>query len=136
MKIISLLMGCLILFQISQGIAQERSSLVNERDLKEMYIESMSEFYRVLSDKGLLIFKCQDLVYNHKQFLTHVFVINRAEIEGFFCHDCIVLIRDNVLLSAHIQKQQHARKTHSYYLVFSKGLPTSRALDGGESSLI
>jgi hypothetical protein len=90
-------------------------------DLKDMYIESLSEFYRVLADGGLLIVKCQDLVHHHKQFLTHVFVVERAELEGFTCHDCIVLIRDNVLLSAHVQKQQHARKTHSYYLVFSKG---------------
>jgi len=105
-------------------------------DLKNMYIESLSEFYRVLKNKGLLIFKCQDLVHNHKQFLTHTFVINRAEMEGFFCHDCIILIRDNVLLSPHIQKQQHARKTHSYYLVFSKGLPTTRALDGGTAAEI
>jgi hypothetical protein len=90
-------------------------------DLKDMYIESLSEFYRILADGGLLIVKCQDLVHYHKQFLTHVFVIERAEMEGFTNHDCIILIRDNVLLSAHVQKQQHARKTHSYYLVFSKG---------------
>lgn len=90
-------------------------------DLRDMYRKSLSEFHRVLVRNGLLIFKCQDIVYNHKQFLTHVFVINEAEQIGFSCHDCIVLIRDNVLLSAHIQKQQHARKTHSYYLVFSKG---------------
>lgn len=103
-------------------------------ELKDMYIESLSEFYRILKPKGLLIFKCQDLVHNHRQFLTHNFVINRAEIEGFFCHDCIVLIRDNVLLSPHVKKQQHARKTHSYFLVFSKGLPTMRAADNGDAT--
>ena len=115
-------------------ITNRFSAFETLEDLKDMYIESLSEFYRVLAPKGLLIFKCQDLVHNHRQFLTHVFVINRAEIEGFFCHDCIILMRDNVLLSPHVQKQQHARKTHSYYLVFSKGLPTQRAADDGESA--
>lgn len=103
------------------SIITNRFSAFNTlNDLKIMYQNSLREFYRVLTPNGLLVFKCQDLVYSHKQFLTHVFVINEAESIGFICHDCIILIRDNVLLSPRVKIQQHARKTHSYYLVFRK----------------
>lgn len=101
-------------------ITNRFSAFKTLEELQDMYTESLSEFYRILENKGLLIFKCQDLVHNHKQFLTHNFVINRAEIEGFYSRDCIILVRDRAILSPHIQKQQHARKTHSYYLVFQK----------------
>lgn len=54
MKIHTLLMAWLILFQISQGIAQEKSSLVNESDLKEMYIalEKDSILKSIITDIG------------------------------------------------------------------------------------
>ena len=47
-------MAWLILFQISQGIAQEKSSLVNDRDLKEMYIaiEKDSILKSIINDIG------------------------------------------------------------------------------------
>jgi beta-lactamase superfamily II metal-dependent hydrolase len=54
MKIHSLLMAWLILIQISQGTAQEKSSLVSDRDLKEMYIalEQDSILKSLINDIG------------------------------------------------------------------------------------
>ena len=47
-------MTCLILFQISHGLAQEKSSLAYERDLKEMYIaiEKDSILKSIITDIG------------------------------------------------------------------------------------
>ena len=47
-------MACLILFQISQGIAQEKSTVVYERDLKEMYfaLEKDSILKSLITDIG------------------------------------------------------------------------------------
>lgn len=54
MKINSLLMVCLILFQISQGLAQRKSSSVNEKDLREMYfaLEKDSILRSLITDIG------------------------------------------------------------------------------------
>ena len=54
MKIHSLLMAWLILVQISQGIAQEKSSLVSDSDLREMYIalEQDSILKSLINDIG------------------------------------------------------------------------------------
>lgn len=54
MKIKLLLMTCLLLFQIYHGIAQEKSSLAYESDLKEMYIamEKDSLLKSIITDIG------------------------------------------------------------------------------------
>jgi hypothetical protein len=108
----------------SNSLIKDRFSSFDSLDeLKAMYLDSLIEFYRILKPNGLVVFKCQDLVRWHKQFLTHVWVINEAARVGFYTKDLFILIRDNVLLSAHVKKQQHARKTHSYFLVLVKATP-------------
>ena len=91
-------------------------------DLIQMYFESMLELKRVVVPDGLILFKCQDQVYFHKQFMTHVHVINKCYELGMFVHDLIVLHRKHAIISGHVKKQEHARKTHCYYLVISNGL--------------
>lgn len=104
----------------TQGIMDSRfSSFRYLEDMQEMYGSSLLEFARVLKPNGLLIFKCQDQVHYHKQFLTHVMVISEAERLGFFCHECLVLSRKNVVIGP-VKQQQHARKNHCYYLVLEK----------------
>jgi hypothetical protein len=104
-------------------IKQRFTAFQSLDELKQMYSESLKEFYRILRPNGLLVFKCQDITYYHKQFLTHVWLINVATQIGFYSKDLFILIRDNVLLGAHIKKQQHARKTHSYFVVLKKAPP-------------
>lgn len=48
-----------------------------ERELFQFYTDSLVEFHRVLKDNGVLIFKCQDKVSSGKQYMSHVFVVNR-----------------------------------------------------------
>lgn len=57
-------------------------------DLEDHYRDSISEAYRVLKPGGKMIFKCQDIIHNHKMHCTHYKVIMMAEIEGFRLADC------------------------------------------------
>jgi hypothetical protein len=84
------------------------------------YFEAGREAYRVLRKYGVLIVKCQDEVSANVQRLTHVEIINEYESMGFYTKDLFILVRSNKPGVSRIKKQQHARKNHSYFLVFVK----------------
>ena len=86
----------------------------------DMYTKSGIEAYRVLKQNGILIVKCQDEVSANKQRLTHVEIITGYESLGFYTKDIFVVVRTNRPSVSRIKKQQHARKNHSYFLVFQK----------------
>ena len=86
----------------------------------ELYTEGGREAYRVLRDRGVLIVKCQDEVSANRQNLTHVEAINEYAKTGFFCKDLFVVVRPNRPRMSRLLKQVHARKNHSYFLVFVK----------------
>ncbi len=86
----------------------------------EMYFSSSREAYRVLRKKGILIAKCQDEVSAGKQWLTHVEIINELENIGFYTKDLFVVVRKNKPSVSRLKRQIHARKNHSYFLVFIK----------------
>jgi tRNA G10 N-methylase Trm11 len=85
-----------------------------------MYEQAGREAYRVLKPKGVLIVKCQDEVSANVQRLTHVEIISYYESLGFYTKDLFVVVRNNHPVVSRIIKQQHARKNHSYFLVFVK----------------
>ena len=89
-------------------------------DLWEWYSLCISEFYRILTKKGVLIFKCQDTVSSGKQHLSHVEIINMATEAGFYCKDLFILTAKSRMIGHNHHKQKHARKFHSYFLVFIK----------------
>lgn len=86
----------------------------------ELYVDGGREASRVLKRKGLLIVKCQDEVSANKQNLTHVEIINAYAELGFYCKDLFVVVRPNRPGVSRVIKQAHARKNHSYFLVFLK----------------
>ncbi len=86
----------------------------------ELYREAGREAYRVLRTDGVLIVKCQDEVSANKQCLTHVEIINDYESMGFYTKDLFVVVRSNKPVVTRLKKQVHARKNHSYFLVFVK----------------
>lgn len=93
----------------------------NEKELHQFYIDSMREFYRILKDKGILIFKCQDKVSSGKQYMSHVFIMNEAVKIGFYPRDLFILLAKNRLVADwQVQNQKNARKFHSYFWVFEK----------------
>jgi tRNA G10 N-methylase Trm11 len=86
----------------------------------DMYFRAGIEAYRVLRQKGILIVKCQDEVSAGKQWLTHVEIINEYEASGYYTKDLFVLMRNNRPGVSRLKNQVHARKNHSYFLVFVK----------------
>ena len=93
-------------------------------ELEQHYRATISEAYRVLKPRGKMIFKCQDIIHNHKMYCTHVNVINWAQNEGFRLADLFVLpakSRMPVRAALHgKQTQRHARIWHSYFLVLER----------------
>lgn len=89
-------------------------------ELEDHYRDSISEAYRVLGKKGKLVFKCQDIIHNHRMHCTHVRVIQMAELEGFRLADLFVLVANHRMPGPQKGKQRHARIFHSYFLVFEK----------------
>lgn len=86
----------------------------------ELYLEAGQEARRVLRPGGHLIVKCQDEVSANLQRLTHVEIITGYESMGYYCKDLFVLVRSNAPAVSRIVRQVHARKNHSYFLVFLK----------------
>ena len=93
----------------------------------ELYVDGGKEAWRVLRDKGVFIVKCQDEVSANRQNLTHVEVINAYAELGFYCKDLFVVVRPNRPGMSRMIKQVHARKNHSYFLVFLKVAKNSTA---------
>jgi hypothetical protein len=86
----------------------------------DMYMKAGIEAYRVLKNDGICIVKCQDEVSANKQRLTHVEIITGYESLGFYTKDLFVVVRQNKAGVSRLIKQEHARKMHSYFLVFQK----------------
>lgn len=85
-----------------------------------MYIEAGAEAHQVLCSKGILIVKCQDAVSANMPHLTHVDITNSYRGMGFYAKDLFVLVRRNKPAISRLVTQRHARKNHSYFLVFVK----------------
>jgi hypothetical protein len=86
----------------------------------DLYFKAGVEAYRVLKENGILIVKCQDEVSANRQWLTHVEIINHYEQLGYYTKDLFVIVRQNKAGISRLKKQVHARKNHSYFLVFVK----------------
>jgi hypothetical protein len=85
-----------------------------------MYFKAGLEAKRVLKKNGVFIVKCQDEVSAGKQWFTHVEIINEYQKYGYYAKDLFVVIRANRPSLSRLKKQMHARKNHSYFLVFVK----------------
>ncbi|HUY75215.1 MAG TPA: DNA methyltransferase [Ktedonobacterales bacterium] len=94
------------------------------------YLEATREALRVLKPYGTLIVKCQDEVSANRQRLTHVELINALEKQGLYTKDLFIVVRPNKPGVSRMKQQEHARKNHSYFLVFVKtngGSPRKKA---------
>ena len=86
----------------------------------DLYFSSAVEAWRVLRNGGIYIVKCQDTVCANIQRLTHVEIINELNGYGFVAEDLFVIVRNGKPGVSRIKRQVHARKNHSYFLVFRK----------------
>jgi hypothetical protein len=85
----------------------------------DLYYKAAAEAGRVLRPFGTLIVKCQDEVSANRQRLTHVEIISELERLRFYAKDLFVVVRPNKPGLSRLIRQVHARKNHSYFLVFS-----------------
>lgn len=86
----------------------------------DLYYQAAEEAQRVLRVEGIYIVKCADEVCSNEQRLTHVELINHLQEKNFVIEDVFVLMRHNKPGVSRAIKQVHARKNHSYFLVFRK----------------
>jgi hypothetical protein len=92
-----------------------------EEKLFQFYKDSLIEFKRALKKSGILIFKCQDKVSSGKQYVSHNRIINQAEGAGFYTKDIFILLaKARMIPEWQTVNQKHARKFHSYFLVFQR----------------
>ncbi len=85
-----------------------------------LYEDGGKEAYRVLRPRGVMIVKCQDEVCSNRQRFTHVEIIEAYQKLGFVAEDLFVVVRNNRPGVSRAVRQVHARKNHSYFLVFWK----------------
>ncbi len=86
----------------------------------DLYFTAAHEALRILRSGGIYIVKCQDEVCANQQRLTHVEIINELARHGFVAEDLFVVVRTGKPGVSSLLKQAHARKNHSYFLVFLK----------------
>ena len=103
----------------NNGSGNQTGSKYHEAVL-DLYRVAGEEAYRVLRDRGVLIVKCQDEVCSNRQRFTHVEIIQAYEDTGFVAEDLFVVVRNNRPGVSRTVRQVHARKNHSYFLVFWK----------------
>jgi hypothetical protein len=86
----------------------------------DLYFAAAREAWRVLREGGIYIVKCQDEVCANRQRLSHVEIITELAGYGFVIEDLFVVVRNGKPGVSYILRQAHARKNHSYFLVFLK----------------
>lgn len=91
-----------------------------KEELETFFKQSLHEFSRILRKDGILAVKCMDTVTGRRNYFLHVIAIQMAEKHGYRAEDLFVLVRKNRVMQWNMVTQQHARKFHSYFLVFRK----------------
>jgi hypothetical protein len=105
----------------SNGDLREHSKVRKYHDaVLEAYLSVLPEVMRTLKPGGKFIVKCQDEVSANRQKLTHVELIWAYENLGFYCKDIFVVVRTNAPVISRLKSQSHARKSHSYFLIFER----------------
>lgn len=85
----------------------------------DVYYKAGMEAHRVLKEDGTFIVKTQDEVSANTQELTHIQITNFYEGElDFYTRDLFVTVRSNKPAVSGMNKQVHARKNHSYFLIY------------------
>ncbi len=103
----------------NNGCGNQTESKYHEAVL-HLYRDAGKEAFRVLRTRGVLIVKCQDEVCSNRQRFTHMEIMRTYRKIGFVAEDLFVIVRNNRPGVSRIVKQVHARKLHSYFLVFWK----------------
>lgn len=93
-------------------------------ELEKHYRETLIEAHRVLGKKGIMVFKCQDIIHNHKMHCTHMNVMEWSK--GLFRLKDLFILPAKSRMPIPQQEgtkkkvQKHARIFHSYFMVLEK----------------
>jgi hypothetical protein len=114
----------------SSVIAKRFEGYTNYENLTINYYNTLKELYRVCEEDGFVVMKCQDTVSGGKNHFTHAMVMSMAMKVGFYPRDLFILVANMRINSfgGKWNKQEHARKYHSYFLVFEKTKPKVKYL--------
>lgn len=113
-------------FITKQGVEIEKSAIANRfncfhsaGEMLETNDLMLTLSHKILKKKGILIVKTMDTCYAGKQIWVSDYVIQKAKEIGFELFDKFILLSNK----RHLRFtgiQRHARKYHSYFLVFKK----------------
>jgi hypothetical protein len=114
----------------SSVIAKRFEGYTTYEKLTNNYYKSLIDLYRISKPNGLLVMKCQDTVSGGKNHFTHVMAMTMAMKVGFYPRDLFILLAKMRINSfgGKWNKQEHARKYHSYFWVFEKTTPKVKYL--------
>jgi len=88
----------------------------------DLYCDAGVEAQRVLKDDGTSIVKVQDEVSANTQELTHIQITNFYENAlDMYTKDLFVVVRSNKPAVSGMENQVHARKNHSFFMVYEMG---------------
>lgn len=88
--------------------------------LYTFYFEALKEFWRVLKSGGIVIFKNQDYIHNHRQNFCHVHIYNMADSLNYRVEDLLILTTEHRINQLDLKTLEHARKYHCYFWIFRK----------------
>lgn len=113
-------------FITKQGVEVEKSAIANRFNCFHSASEMLQTndvmltlSHKILKKKGILVIKTMDTCYAGKQIWVSDYVIQKATSMGFELLDKFILLSNK----RHLRftgEQRHARKYHSYFLVFVK----------------
>lgn len=101
-------------------IANRFNSFQTPQELYDANDSILSLAFDKLERRGLLIVKTMDVIFAGKQHWVANYVINKATELGFEMVDLFILIAKGKLIRSDGCIQHHARKFHSYFLIFQK----------------
>jgi len=89
---------------------------MSARDITKLYKRGAAEAWRLLKPGGILVLKTQDEIESGKQVWRH---FHLQHLWGFRLIDLFVVTQIGKPLMRH-NYQKHARKNHSYFMVYQK----------------
>jgi hypothetical protein len=114
----------------SSVIAKRFDGYTTYEKLTTNYYNTLAELNRICTKNGIVVMKTQDTVSGGKNHFTHVMAMTMAMKVGFYPRDLFILLAKMRINSfgSKWNKQEHARKYHSYFWVFEKTAPKVKYL--------
>lgn len=101
-------------------MGQRFSGYPSQKALNVLHWEASHQIALAMQPGGLVVWKCQDIIESSKQVWNHIKIHMHATAVGLHAEDLFILHRRAAVVGWNHTKQQHARRTHSYFWVLRK----------------